>query len=308
MNKNPEVLILMSTWNGIEFLQTQIDSILAQEKVNVTLFIRDDGSSDGTQQLLNQYSQNFSNIQWYQGDNIKPAKSFMDLIYKSSNQYDYYAFSDQDDYWLPLKLYSGIQKLRDIKNQKEPLLYFSKKNLVDRNLKDLNYTDSYVRDVSLGAALLKSVASGCTMIFNAELFAELQSYHPINISMHDAWVYRVATALGQVVYDSNSYILYRQHGNNTVGAELMNRQQRWIHRLSHLRSRKKNLWYSNLAKELIKGYANKLEPDKYQLIYNFSRIPESVVARFKLIFSTKLKSQKPRNIIFLKTFILLGWM
>ena len=48
MAQKPSVLVMMATYNGEKYVTEQIDSILAQESVNVTLLISDDGSSDGT--------------------------------------------------------------------------------------------------------------------------------------------------------------------------------------------------------------------------------------------------------------------
>lgn len=74
------VLVLMSTYNGEKYLRQQIDSILAQEKVEIELVIRDDGSSDTTIEILKDYSSKNPNVSYYQGKNLKPCKSFMELI------------------------------------------------------------------------------------------------------------------------------------------------------------------------------------------------------------------------------------
>ena len=104
-----KIQILMSVYNGEKYLETQIKSILSQdcERKNiakVTLLIRDDGSSDNTHEILNKYSKLYpDSIRWYKGENIGVINSFFDLV-EHSDEVDYYAFSDQDDYWLPDKL------------------------------------------------------------------------------------------------------------------------------------------------------------------------------------------------------------
>ncbi|MBQ4399872.1 MAG: glycosyltransferase, partial [Alphaproteobacteria bacterium] len=104
------VLVLMSTYNGEKYLKTQLDSILAQQGVNVQILVRDDGSSDGTLPILQAYAAQ-GKLTYYTGPNLKPAKSFMDLIYNAP-QADFYAFADQDDYWLPEKLICAVNKLK----------------------------------------------------------------------------------------------------------------------------------------------------------------------------------------------------
>ena len=76
------VLILMSTYNGEKYLKTQIDSLLAQKNVNVSIVVRDDGSTDGTVSILNEYK-NRNALEWYSGKNMGPAGSFLDLIYNA---------------------------------------------------------------------------------------------------------------------------------------------------------------------------------------------------------------------------------
>ena len=62
-----KVAILMSTYNGAKYLREQIDSILFQKGVEVTLYIRDDGSSDGTIDIVKEYAQKYQNIIWTMG-------------------------------------------------------------------------------------------------------------------------------------------------------------------------------------------------------------------------------------------------
>ena len=104
--KPEKIAVLMSTYNGEEFLRDQIESILNQEKVNVTLYVRDDGSSDRTVEILSSYEEQ-GKLKLICGKNCGVGNSFMHLLYTSDQDFDFYAFSDQDDIWLPDKLYSA---------------------------------------------------------------------------------------------------------------------------------------------------------------------------------------------------------
>ena len=99
-----KVAILMSTYNGEKYLDEQIGSILAQEGVDVTLYIRDDGSSDRTAEIIKYYCKRYHNVSFTQGENLGVGNSFMQLVYDAKDVYDYYAFADQDDIWLRDKL------------------------------------------------------------------------------------------------------------------------------------------------------------------------------------------------------------
>lgn len=101
------VQVVMSTYNGEKYLKEQIDSILSQEGVDVRLYIRDDGSSDRTTDILASY-QEHKNVKIEKGNNLGFAKSFLTAL-DECDEADYYAFSDQDDVWEKDKLSTAIE-------------------------------------------------------------------------------------------------------------------------------------------------------------------------------------------------------
>ena len=125
------VCVLMSTYNGEKYLQEQLDSIINQVGVNVRILVRDDGSTDSTTDILNNYKRE-GYLDWYSGTNLKSARSFMDLVNRAPES-EYYAFSDQDDYWLPTKLQVAVNVLKSADSRKSAL-YYSRTTLVDENL------------------------------------------------------------------------------------------------------------------------------------------------------------------------------
>lgn len=213
------VCVMMSTYNGENYLIEQIESILEQEGVEVSLFVRDDGSKDSTVDILSAYQKEGKVHLYIDNCNLGPAISFMKLLYESTD-YDYYAFADQDDVWHKEKLLvaiSMIEKYKDI-----PSLYCSNQWLfregkVERLRFEQNLNHGIVQ------AICGNVFSGCTMVFNWKLASILKQKenHPseavLKSRMHDTWVIAVAECVGKVIYDNNSYINYRIHSNNTVG-------------------------------------------------------------------------------------------
>ena len=127
-----KVLVLLSTYNGEKYLREQLDSVLSQEGVDVSLLIRDDGSKDGTINILKEYSAKL-NVDYYEGANRGPSESFHDLLLHAQG-YDYYAFCDQDDDWHKDKLRTAVERLEQM-NQEAPILYCCNLNVVDENLK-----------------------------------------------------------------------------------------------------------------------------------------------------------------------------
>lgn len=296
------ILVMMSTYNGSEFLKIQLDSLLNQIGVETKIIIRDDGSEDGTQEILEEYAQK-GKLEWFQGENVGPCKSFLDLLY-NSGEFEYYAFCDQDDYWYPEKLYAAIQKLTD---RTKPQLYFSKKNIVDKNLRKMEVEDTKIVTTSYGAALLNGVAYGCTMVLNLKAVQLLKTYYPTKTSMHDVWAYRVISALGDVIYDEKSYIDYRQHGNNSVGVQKSFFERIKIN-LSNFKQRKYERYRSQAAEELYEAFGMMMSTEKRNMTYELAKAPESVYNRIKLVFNKNLDSQSKRDLFIIKIFILLGWI
>ena len=127
------VAVLMSTYNGKKFIREQIESILNQKgDYLIDLWVRDDGSTDGTQEILEEYASQ-KKLKMYKGYNLGPALSFLDLL-KQCWDYDYYAFSDQDDYWNSDKIKIGVNSLKEMSGLQ---LYFANAELVDSNLRPI---------------------------------------------------------------------------------------------------------------------------------------------------------------------------
>ena len=299
-----KVYVMMSSYNGEKYLRKQIDSVLAQQGVGVELVVRDDGSTDGTQKILEEYQEK-GKLRWFTGENLRSCQSFLELLFTAPVS-SYYAFCDQDDYWHPDKLFAAVSKLEEIKED-GPKLYFSKKRIVDSQLRPMEREDTQVRKVSYGAALLNCVASGCTMVFNRSAWEVATKARPKYATMHDAWLYRVVNAFGKVIYDPVPHIDYRQHGGNVVGADL-SLGKRLILGLRSLGQRRKMTYRSQGAKEMYEIYGQDL-PEKYGKITKLlAQVPNSFSARCKLVFGRGLEAQSWVEMFFIKLFILLGWI
>lgn len=209
-----KVLILMSTYNGEKYLREQLDSIINQRNVKIEILVRDDGSTDSTIDILKEYEKK-GNLKWYKGENLKPAKSFMDLLNKAYVA-DYYAFCDQDDYWQEEKMIKAIERLQE-KENKNGKLYFSALNVVDEDLNEL-YKELVIPNLDFKTEMIKNYATGCTMVFDKTL-KDIVNKNVYNyIEMHDSLICKIAYLNDSYIYiDDNSYILYRQHGDNVLG-------------------------------------------------------------------------------------------
>lgn len=299
-----KVRVLMSTYNGEAYIKEQIESILQQRDVQVDLLVRDDGSRDATLSILASYQKDHK-LTYYQGKNLRSAYSFWDLI-ETAQTSSYYAFADQDDVWYDDKLISAIQKLAPY--DEIPALYFCRKHLVDEQLKPLQIDDEIVSHLGLGTNLIHCHAAGCTMVFNHALMKLLKRYKPAVMSMHDSWILRVASACGNVVYDEQAHMDYRQHAHNVVGANTTGFTV-IKKRLHTLTKRRQDDERSIMARQLYDHYAEDMinEEDK-RMLANFADIRSSFKARRQLIQSSFLQPHNASERKFVKLMVLLGWM
>ena len=209
-----KVQILMSTYNGERFLAEQIESLLRQTWGNLEILIRDDGSKDGTSDILKEYGAKYNNIKVFLEENLGVSRSFFELLKKSDA--DMVAFCDQDDIWLEQKVEAAVQRLE---HEQGPALYCSNKILVDSDGTPMEKQDRRERVPGFGNAVVECICTGCTTVMNREMAQIIKAKTPQRAILHDWWSYLVAAYAGKVIFDKNAYIKYRQHGGNVVGAK-----------------------------------------------------------------------------------------
>lgn len=286
MNK---VQILMSTYNGEKYLKEQIHSILNQEDVEISILIRDDGSTDKTTTILENIAKENKNVTYYIGENLGAARSFMDLV-NQSKEADYYAFADQDDVWNSKKIISAIEKIENVSDN--PSLYISALEVVDEKLNTIEIK-KVSGNLCFEGEMAKNFATGCTMVFNKKLCDIIKMYNPTYIIMHDSWITRVCYAVGgNIVIDENTYIKYRQHENNVVGYDDEGfkkfKKQLKIAFVDKVSMR------VNIAKELKNGYGELLTDNAKELVNNLINYQTNSKAKKWLLDNKKFKTNNPK--------------
>lgn len=290
------VQVLMSAYNGEKYLAEQIDSILAQEGVEVSLLIRDDGSTDKTTDILKYYAKRNHNIIWYKGDNLGVQGSFFDLLARADLKAEYYAFSDQDDYWLPEKLFRAVQELQSEEEKKsQPLLYAGKVIYASEDLKHREkFSFTVPREPEFGNALVENICMGCTEVFNRRLLELVREHKPSSNILHDWWLYLSASCFGKVVFDQAAYILYRQHESNQIGMQ-NNWMERWKNRIHHFRKLRYTL--STQAQDFLNSYGTEY-PD-CELVLKMADYRSGIRTRLALIKEPGIyRQQKTDNLIY----------
>lgn len=297
---NNKVLVLLSTFNGEKYLEEQLNSLIDQRKVIVQILVRDDGSTDGTLDILNKWK-NKGLLEYYVGENMGPAHSFLDLLHKAPYA-DYYAFCDQDDVWMSDKLQVAVESLKD--HVEEPALYVSKTTLVDAQLNPLNYIENNY-NYTFGESYLRNPCIGCTMVFNEKMKDLACLYNPSYISMHDGWIYKLCLAMHGFLYaDKNSYIKYRQHMNNVVGGE-SSLFKTWKRRWEFFFKRSSGSRFLT-NKELYKGYYNLFPEDTKVLVRICLNYKQSLKNKIRFIFNKSIDTPKKRTRLYFALLVLLN--
>ena len=289
------VLILLSTYNGEKYLREQLDSLYAQVGVEFHILVRDDGSSDNTVAILEEYNQKHSNITTITGNNLRAIRSFYALInYTLENRliYDYYAFCDQDDVWKPNKLEDAIAQIEKSKSNRA--FYFCAAEYVDSDLNHIGV--KYIPDKGdYKSAIIRNYSLGCTIVLTKQLFFECseasQTYQKRisvgYIPYHDVWFYSYALCTkATVIYDSNSHILYRQHSSNVTHASKNMYKRLWLAYKSQKRVRNS---HEQLAGLLLKtGQIN--DKDVIRYLTDISEYRKTIRNTIQLFFNIDTSS------------------
>lgn len=274
------VQVLLSTYNGEAYLNEQLDSILNQKNVSVKLYVRDDGSTDGTPDILRAYAAAHENMSYLCGENCGVVASFFRLFELSDSEVDFYALADQDDVWNEDKLSIACNQLEQMRKAKSPkkkkqdsqIRIFSKPLLYCCNAWNTDASLTLLPDTMQTAgielipdfrnALIENIARGAGIVFNHALMSYIKISMPQDIYMHDWWLYLVASCFGEVYYDSTPHYKYRQHAGNVLGAAVSG-SRKLFRRLKQSRTNKGHI--SKQAKAFERVYS--VPEDKLQLLH-----------------------------------------
>lgn len=218
------IIILLAVYNGEKYLKQQIESILSQTVKDIKIVIRDDGSTDKSVEIINDYCNKYSDkISCLIGKATGSAKqNFAELL--NSCDDDYIMFCDQDDVWLPQKIEKTLSAMRVAEdNGQTPVLVHSDLKVVDQQLNVISpsffdFQKLFQNDITLPKLLVQNYVTGCTVMINRALKQKCNNI-PQDCIMHDWWLALVAVLFGKIVCVDESTILYRQHSGNQVGAK-----------------------------------------------------------------------------------------
>ena len=216
----PSVAILLCTLRGRDYLREQLDSIVNQTHASWSVWVSDDGSDHSTHTILDEYQTKLGKARFtvLRGPAQGFAANFLSLACNTSIGADYYAYADQDDIWESDKLALALRWLEGMPAD-VAALYCARTSKVDADNQELGFSELWTKPPSFANALVQSIASGNTMVFNRAARDLLAAAGPkIQVAAHDWWTYQLVSGSGgRVFYDSRPTVRYRQHRDNLIG-------------------------------------------------------------------------------------------
>ena len=232
------ITVLLAAWNGEKFIREQMDSILRQKGPELRIFVSDDGSTDGTGEILNEYQAEYPDQVFLYHRSSKrrerdtasgipaAAGNFFWLMQCAAEDSEYVMLSDQDDVWKDHKaqtLLDEMKRLEEIFGTEHPILVHSDMEVADVNLKTIHksffaYQNCNPNRVAFSELLVENAVTGGAVMMNRALL-ELVKERPAACFMHDWWIALAASCFGTISCVREPLYWYRQHGHNTLGAQ-----------------------------------------------------------------------------------------
>lgn len=269
------VAVLLAVYNGEKYLKEQIESILSQSFTDFKIIIRDDGSSDESGLIIEEYCKNYPQKVFALDGKATggAAKNFAALLEACDE--DYIMFCDQDDVWLPDKIEKTLSAMKTAEDGgKTPVLVHTDLKVVDQKLNIISpsffdFQQLKQDKVTLPRLLVQNYVTGCTIMINRALKQKCGKI-PDDCIMHDWWLALVAVLFGKLICLEEATMLYRQHSDNQVGAKAaygVSFVKRKLATLDKVRENY-NATY-NQARLALDCYANDMDAASYETIKKY---------------------------------------
>ena len=200
------ISVVIAVYNGSDYIEQQLRSILCQIGDSDEVILVDDFSSDETLELVAAMGDIRVRI-FRNFTNIGVQRSFEKAIGLASG--DIIFLSDQDDVWMDGKVDRVMSELQVCD------LVVTDCKVVDANLNLLYPSLFEIINPKMGVIrnLIKNSYTGCCMAFNRKILDKALPF-PKDIPMHDWWIGLIGEIIGSVKFINDPYLLYRRHGKN----------------------------------------------------------------------------------------------
>lgn len=288
--------ILLAAYNGGEFLENQLLSIIGQKFKDWRLIIHDDESSDDTMLILKKYQSIDSRINIIEDDVVcrSAAKNFLHLLSYATSEY--IIFCDQDDIWFESKL----QTLYDaMKLEKKPMAVYCNAFAYNGVYITKDKVNLFGRDCLANSLFLNSGVQGCSLMFNRALLNEVIDF-PEFIIMHDHYITMGAVSFGKLKYIDLSLMLYRQHDKNVTGhvaTSLLERMRSFFNHATPILDR----GHYEANKSFYERFREKFTPEQSVVFEAYLKFPElNFIEKIFYILKYNFRIGNSRTVLLLK--------
>lgn len=298
------VIVVMSVYNGANRIEKQLDSIFAQIGVNVSIYIRDDNSSDNTLNVIEKYSLMYPDrkIMIEHGENIGYAKSFWNALNKCECA-DYYAFSDQDDVWFVDKLKKCIDAM-ECDDKYLPKLSYCRMIRCNETLEKLDEQVDVIPPEKLTKKLTLTQTynyGAATVINNKARDLICRCLPNVYDIPHDLWTGMLCYWFGKVYFVNEALYYWIRYDNSvtSAGTKKTGRQYR-IRQFLNGKS------YTNVAKDLLSNYNDLLSNKDRVFLEKIVNYKHCLSDRLFLVLDKDFRRVNRSGTLLLKIDILLG--
>lgn len=278
-----KVLVLLATYNGENFVREMIDSVLMQDYDDFHIILSDDGSSDETVTILEEYSQKYQEkiTHYKSGHKFGNAQNHFMHLLENFHDAPYIMFCDQDDIWHSDKIRKTIEKMQEIEIDGKPALVHTDLVVVDGMLNKI--ADSFCafskldgNRLALNQLLVQNVVTGCTLMINNAL-AQLSCRCPLpkEAQMHDWWIAIICSVFGRSAFLDYPTIDYRQHGSNSVGAKNVTSPSYLLTKLKSGSMKKSLRGAAGQAEAFLACFGDIIPSEKKEVISDFAKTKDA---------------------------------
>ena len=267
-----KVIVLLAVYNGHTYLEEQLASIISQEDVHTVIYANDDGSDDGSFELLKTWQENGLISKVTQSNRIGASQAFLKLLNEVDSP-DYVAFCDQDDIWNRNKLYLQIDHLIATKSLLSfcPRIYINSDGFVIGRSRKLRVEPSFRN------ALVENIAPGNTILLHPTAVNLIRKTSVFKVDHYDSWIYLLISGKGSCAYLPIPLVSYRVHNSNLVGIRkfrfrnILNSVEKYVDNACTL----EKYAYDQLSYEnqlALKSFNRNMESDSiFKFIYGLSK-------------------------------------
>ncbi|WP_303816920.1 glycosyltransferase [Selenomonas ruminantium] len=300
-----KIKVIMSTYNGEKNIIKQLNSIFNQKNVLVSVYIRDDHSTDNTVEVIKSYSKEHPNydLTLSVGDNLGYAKSFWTAL-KNCGESDYYAFSDQDDIWDESKLYECV-KVFSRKDYNIPQLSYCQMIRSDEKLNPLKEQVNILSVDKLTKKIVftKTFNYGAGTIINTAAKNLICRHWPNNKDLpHDMWFGLLCFWFGRVYFVEKKLYYWIRYSHSVTGEGT-----KWSGQLYRFKQTIQGKSYVNVAEDLLKYYSDLLDDSDRRFLNQIITYRSNFTNKLLLLMDKEFCRDNFIGTVVLKVGILLGW-